>query len=127
MQSDPASVSAHDFDDHYSMMRACGSVEFVECFVDGFGGFGADGVDVLEIARVATFAVGEGVAIGGAVCVRGADDNVSGVDAGHAFANTVAEDAGKSEQIETDNRDGCFSFTDDDGPRGEFPLLAFGG
>ena len=32
MEGEPSCVSAHDFDDHDSVMGGCGGVDAVECF-----------------------------------------------------------------------------------------------
>ena len=68
-----------------------GRLKAVDRFVDGLGGFVADEVHVLEVACVPAVAVRECVAIGSAMRVGRADQNMIGRDAADFRTDAISQ------------------------------------
>jgi hypothetical protein len=103
-----------------------GWFQTVERGVEGLGGFRADEIHVFEVAGVpaARRRNGERVAIGSAVRVRRADENIPRGNARHLRPHAVAQDRGKPEQVKSHHAHRDFPLAEDDRAGGQFPLLA---
>jgi hypothetical protein len=103
-----------------------GGLEGVDGRVEGVGRLVAGELHVLQVAGVAAAAVGEGVAVGGAVGVRGGDEDVLRGDARGLGADAVAEDRRDAEDVEDDDGDGRVAFAQDQRTGGEVAALLLG-
>ena len=99
-------------------------LQVVERLVDGDGGLVADEVHVLEVARGFAVEAGEAVAVGGAVRVRRADEDIVGRDARYLLMNARGQDGGKPQQIELNDGDFGVALLKDHRPGRQLAALA---
>ncbi len=103
-----------------------GRLESVDRLVDGLRRLVADEIHVVQVAGVSTLAIGERIAIGGAMRVRGADDDVRGRDATDLRPHTIPEHRRKPEQVQRHHGHGRVALAEHHRPRREIPTLLSG-
>ena len=97
--------------------------EAVEGLVDSRGRPPHDLLHPGEIPRVPPLPIGEGVAIGGAVGVGGADEEMVRGETGDERPHLVAEDGWESEDVDADDGHRRIRVSHDEDPCGEFTAL----
>ena len=103
-----------------------GRLKPVDGLVHRLGGLDRASVHVAQVARVPSLAVGEGVAVRGAMGVGRADQDVRGRNPAHAGPHAIAQDRGEAQEVERDHRHGDLALAEDDGPGRQLAPLFLG-
>ena len=102
-------------------------LEMVDRLVEGGGRLVANKIHVFEVARVSAASVGKTVAVGSAVRVRAANEDVVFRNPRHFRPHAVGQHAGKPNHVDADDSDGDRPFAKDDRPHIEIAPLVVNG